>query len=105
MYNPRKRIKLNRDNFMQHESISATELARNISTSVDKVRVSGKSIYITRGTQTVAELCPPPKTGYPVDQLAEMIASLPGLGKDAEVMSNDLKQVRQHAKLPGDPWV
>ena len=90
---------------MQHESISATELARNISTSVDKVRVSGKSIYITRGTQTVAELCPPPKTGYPVDQLAEMIASLPGLGKDAEVMSDDLKKARQQAKLPGDPWV
>ena len=89
---------------MKHESISATELARNISTSVDKVRVSGKSIYITKGTQTVAELCPPPKTGYPVDQLAEMISSLPGLGVDTEAMSSDLKKVRQQAKLPGDPW-
>ena len=90
---------------MKHESISATELARNISTSVDKVRVSGKSIYITKGTQTVAELCPPPKTGYPVDQLAEMISSLPGLGVDAEAMSSDLKKARQQAKLPADPWV
>ena len=90
---------------MKHESISATELARNISTSVDKVRVSGKSIYITKGTQTVAELCPPPKTGCPVDQLAEMISSLPGLGVDAEAMSSDLKKARQQAKLPGDPWV
>ena len=90
---------------MQHESISATELARNLSTSVDKVRVSGKSIYITKGIQIVAELCPPPKTGYPVDQLAEMIVSLPGLGKDAEVMSSDIKMARQHAKLPANPWV
>ena len=90
---------------MQHESISATELARNIATSVDKVRVSGKSIYITKGTQTVAELCPPPKTGFPVDQLAEMIASLPGLGNDAEVMANDIKKTRQHANLPGNAWV
>ena len=93
-----------RDYFMQHESISATELARNVSTSVDKVRVSGKSILITKGTQTVAKLSPPPKTGYPIDQLAEMIASLPGLGSDAEVMSNDIKIIRQHAKLPGTSW-
>ena len=89
---------------MRHESISATELARNVSSSVDKVRVSGKSIYITRGTQTVAELCPPPKTGSPVDQLAEMIASLPDLGDDAEAMPNDIKKMRQLAKLPESPW-
>ena len=90
---------------MHRESISATELARNLSISVDKVRVSGKSIYITKGTRTVAELCPPPKTGFPVDRLAEMILSLPGLGKDAEVMSKDIKKTRRHAKLPGKPWV
>lgn len=99
------RVKVNRDNFMQHESISATELARNVATSVDKVRVSGKSIYITKGRQIVAELCPPPKTGFPVDQLAEMIASLPGLGNDAEVMAKDIKKTRRHANLPGNLWV
>ncbi len=98
------RIMLKRGYFMQNESISATELARNVSTSVDKVRVSGKSIYITKGTQTVAELCPPPKTGYPIDQLAEMIASLPGLGNDAGALASDINKTRQQTKLPGNPW-
>ena len=46
---------------MQHEVISATELARNVSITIDKVRMSGHSLYITKSSQTVAELCPPPK--------------------------------------------
>jgi len=89
---------------MQHKSISATELARNVSTSIDQVRISGNSIYITRGSQTVAELCPPPKSGFPIDKLAEMMLSLPKLGDDAKVMSEDIETVRNKAKLPENPW-
>ena len=89
---------------MQHEFISATELARNVSMSIDKVRMSGHSLYITKGAQTVAELCPPPKTGFPIDKLASMISSLPTLGEDASAMSDDIKIARKHAKLPENPW-
>ncbi|MBL4867084.1 MAG: hypothetical protein JKY67_12005 [Pseudomonadales bacterium] len=89
---------------MQHESISATELARNLAMSIDKVRLSGQSIFITKGTQTVAELCPPPKLGFPIAKLADLITSLPKLGADAESMSKDINTSRENAKLPGTPW-
>lgn len=89
---------------MQHDTISATELARNIALSIDKVRISGQSLYITKGSQTVAELCPPPKTGFPINKLADFISSLPKLDDDAEAMENDLTAARSHAKLPGNPW-
>ena len=89
---------------MQHESISATELARNVSMSIDKVRMSGYSLYITKGSRTVAELCPPPKSGFPVEKLADMISALPKLGDDAKAMSEDIEVARKQAKLPENPW-
>jgi antitoxin (DNA-binding transcriptional repressor) of toxin-antitoxin stability system len=89
---------------MQHETISATELARNVSMSIDRVRISGQSLYVTKGTQTVAELCPPPKSGFPIDRLAGLLAAIPTLGGDAATMSNDMDTVRNHAKLPENPW-
>ena len=51
-------------------SISTTEMVRNLSAVIDKVRMSGQSLFITKGSQTVAQLSPPPKSGYPVDKLS-----------------------------------
>lgn len=87
-----------------HDSISATELARNVAVSIDRVRLTGRSLFITKGSQTVAELCPPPKTGIAITKLAEVLGALPKLGDDASVMAEDLNKVRRHAKLPGNPW-
>jgi antitoxin (DNA-binding transcriptional repressor) of toxin-antitoxin stability system len=87
-----------------HDSISATELVRNFSTAVDKVRMSGQSLYITKGTQTVAELSPPPKEGFPMNKLSELLQSLPKLGEDAEQMQKDLEIIRKYGELPENPW-
>jgi antitoxin (DNA-binding transcriptional repressor) of toxin-antitoxin stability system len=38
-----------------HDTITATELVRNLSVIIDKVRLTGHSLYITKGSQTVAE--------------------------------------------------
>lgn len=90
---------------MQNESISATELARNVASSIDRVRLSGQPLTITKGSQTVAELCPPPKPGLPVKQLLHVLLNLPKLGDDdAQAMAKDMSKVRQHATLPGTPW-
>ena len=35
-----------------HDSITATELVRNLSFIIDKVRMTGHSLYITKGSQT-----------------------------------------------------
>ena len=89
---------------MNHDTISATELARNVARSIDRVRMSGQSLYITRGTQTIAELKPPPKSGFPCSQLPELLASLPKLGDDADAMQDDLNHIRGSSDLPENPW-
>ena len=38
--------------------ISATELARNLASAIDQVRVSRSRLIITRGNQDVAQLVP-----------------------------------------------
>lgn len=87
-----------------HNSITATDLARNVAQSIDKVRLSGTGLYVTKGKHIVAQLCPPPKPGLPISKLAELLRSLPKLGEDAVVMQQDIHSVRQHAQLPENPW-
>jgi len=87
-----------------HETVSATELVRNLSALIDKVRISRRSLYITKGSQTVAELSPPPKSGLPIEELGQLLTSLPTLGKDAHTLSEDIKRIREQGQLPGNPW-
>ena len=85
-------------------SISTTEMVRNLSAVIDKVRMSGQSLFITKGSLTVAQLSPPPKSGYPVDKLSVFLASLPKLKEDASSFADDLKSLKQKAELPGSSW-
>ncbi len=87
-----------------HETITATELVRSLSAAIDKVRMTGHSLYITKGSQTVAELSPPPKPGLPTNKLAGLIRSLPKLGEDATAMAIALENIRHQANLPENPW-
>jgi antitoxin (DNA-binding transcriptional repressor) of toxin-antitoxin stability system len=87
-----------------HETISATDLVRNFSAIVDKVRISGRSLYITKGVQTIAELSPPPQTGFPIKNLANFLKNLPSLGEDAEELSQDIKAIKNKARLSENPW-
>ena len=87
-----------------HETISATDLVRHFSAAIDKVRISGKSLYITKGVQTIAELSPPPKSGFPIKNLKNFLQNLPSLGDDVEHMSRELKFIRNTSSLPENPW-
>jgi antitoxin (DNA-binding transcriptional repressor) of toxin-antitoxin stability system len=87
-----------------HDTITATELVRNLSVIIDKVRLTGHSLYITKGSQTVAELSPPPKPGLPMNKLAGLLKSLPKSGDDVSAMSRDLEKIRRHTGLPDNPW-
>ena len=87
-----------------HETVSATELVRNLSVLIDRVRISKRSLYITKGSQTVAELSPPPKSGLLMGDLRRLLASLPALGEDSKVLAEDIKQVRAGAQLPENSW-
>lgn len=86
-----------------HDSITATELARNLSTIIDHVRIHQHGRWITKGSQTVAELRPPKKAGYPIAQLGKMLASLP-LGEESAGLVKDQTCIRHQASLPVNPW-
>lgn len=87
-----------------HDTISTTQLARNLSAAIDRVRIHRRPLTITRGRRIVAELNPPPQDGYPVSKLAQLLESLPKLGEDAAGMTDDLARIRHHAPMPGNPW-
>lgn len=87
-----------------HDTITATELVRNLSAAIDKVRMTGCSLYITKGSQTVAALNPPPRPGLPLTQLIALLEALPKLEGDAAGLARDVKNVRRKARLPTSPW-
>jgi antitoxin (DNA-binding transcriptional repressor) of toxin-antitoxin stability system len=90
--------------FGDHETISATKIVRNFSAAVDRVRYTGKSLYITKGSKTIAELTPPPKSGFPTQCLKELFDALPSLGSDATTFAKDIKSLNHNAPIPDDPW-
>ncbi len=85
-------------------SISTTDLVRNLSTVIDRVRLERRNIAITKGVQTVAELVPPPQPGCSLPALQELLAQLSGMGKVDKNFSADLRRVRRSAKLPESSW-
>jgi len=87
-----------------HNTITATELVRNLSVVIDQVRMTGNSLYITKGSQTVAKISPPPKPGLAMNELSNLLRSLPTLGEDAKGMEADLINLRRQADLPNNPW-
>jgi antitoxin (DNA-binding transcriptional repressor) of toxin-antitoxin stability system len=87
-----------------HDTISATDLVRQFSAIIDKVRISGRSLYITKGRQTIAELSPPRKSGFPIKNLAHFLNDLPSLGDDAKALSQDIKSIKNKAQIPENPW-
>lgn len=89
---------------MKHQTISTTELARNVAMSIDQVRISGQALDITKGSQVVAALVPPPKPSLPVQALAEVLSTLPLLDDKANNFAEDIAVIKTRAKLPDSPW-
>ena len=86
------------------EKISATELARNLSSIIDRVRINRTHITITKRNQSVAELIPAHQQGFPVAKLAKFLEDLPRDLVDQKEFSGDLNQIRKESLLPDSPW-
>lgn len=86
------------------KTITSTELVRNLSGMIDQVRISGRPLLIKKGRQTIAEIHPPSKVGFPLSKLGQLLESLPKLGDEKHSMSRDLEVVRRKAVLPRNPW-
>lgn len=86
------------------ESVTTTELVRHLSVAIDRVRLTGRRLAITKGSQTVAELSPPAKAAYPMSRLGELLASLPKLDANDRAMADDLGLILRAGDLPDTPW-
>lgn len=87
-------------------SLTATTLARNLSEYLNQVRYQGASFDIQRGNDVIARLGPATRAaGYPVAQLGELFAALPGLDEDeADALLADIHGATDALLPERDPW-
>jgi len=79
---------------MAGKTITATEAARRFSDVLNQVRYQGTKFDIVRGKEVVARLVPAtPPGGVALDQLDELVRSLPRLGpREAELFARDIER-------------
>ena len=86
------------------EKISATELARNLSSVIDRVRINRTHIIITKRNQIIAELIPAHRQGFPAAKLAEFFKDQSLNSSEQKEFSRDLDLIRKESFLPDNPW-
>lgn len=84
--------------------ISATELARNLASVIDQVRVSRYRMVITRGNQDIAQITPVAKQNFTLADLDKLLQRNRLSAAERKSFSHDLKSIRQAATLPQSPW-
>lgn len=91
---------------MSTKQISATELARNLSTLLSEVRFRGLSLEVRRGKEAVARIEPiQGASGFPISRLNSLIAGLPRLGPaEADAFLADLERLDEDFHADEDPW-
>ena len=77
---------------MPTKTVTATALARNFSEFLNQVRYQGVTLEVTRGTEVVACVSPPPTSrGFPIDQLDGLLDSLPRFSpEEADAFLDDI---------------
>ncbi len=79
---------------MASKTITATDAARGFSEFLNQVRYQGVEFDIVRGKEVVARLVPAaPPGGVALDQLDELVRSLPRLGpREAKLFAHDIER-------------
>jgi antitoxin (DNA-binding transcriptional repressor) of toxin-antitoxin stability system len=86
------------------QRISATELARNLASVIDKVRVARIPMTITRGNQDIAQIVPVINGAVTVSDLAMLLNNNPLSQRQKRTFADDLEQLHQAARLPDSNW-
>ncbi len=84
--------------------ITATEVARNLSDVLNRVRYRGESFVVERAGEVVAQIvAPKPETSVTGQTLIEKIRSLPPVDKG---FADDVQKAidSQPVEVPRDPW-
>lgn len=84
--------------------ISATELARNLASIIDQVRVSRYRMVITRGNQDIAQITPVVNQHFTLGDLNTLLQRNRLNANERQAFRHDLNSLRQAATLPASPW-
>lgn len=86
------------------QKISATELARNVASVIDQVRVSRKRLTITKGNQEVAQILPVQDSYFTLGDLHQLLQRSALSDVEKRAFADDLRVVRKSASLPDNSW-
>lgn len=93
---------------MKAHLISATEMTRHLSDTLNRVHYQGQSFDIKRGGEVIAKLIPANegnKVGMPISSLNAFFAQVPKLDSaDSIQFEKDIEDIRHHLKMEGDQW-
>ena len=86
------------------ESLTDTQLARQLADVLNRVAYRRESFVVVRGKRALAELRPLPE-GTRLADLPAVLAALPRLQpEDAEAFATDLDAARADLPTARDPW-
>ena len=89
---------------MYLSKISATDLARNLSSVIDQVRVTHARMTITKGNQDIAQIIPIVSSQTTLADLDHLLKQNSLHKTQRKAFQQDLNQVAQQATLPESPW-
>jgi antitoxin (DNA-binding transcriptional repressor) of toxin-antitoxin stability system len=84
--------------------ISATELARNLASVIDQVRVGRLPMTITRGNQDIAQIIPVINNHVTLADLSLVLNANRLSNTQKKAFSTDISAIRQSATLPLSSW-
>ncbi len=84
--------------------ISATELARNLASIIDQVRVSRVRMMITKGNQAIAQIAPIVSSEATLADLNQLLKASSLSRAQKQLFQDDLEDIARAAKLPASPW-
>ena len=86
------------------QRISATDLARNLASVIDQVRVARLPMTITRGNQDIAQIIPVVNSTVSLSDLVSLLKRSSISKQQKQSFADDLSHVRQSATLPNSDW-
>lgn len=86
------------------QRISATDLARNLASVIDKVRVARQPMTITRGNQDIAQIIPVINSSVYLSDLAFLLKKSQLSQSQKQAFTDDLSNIRQSSTLPVSSW-
>jgi len=88
---------------MDATTITATELSRNLSDILSRVRYKRETFVVERNGEVVATLAPPEEGK--VKSMGELIEFLRSLPKPDDRFLDDLREIRaSQGQMPPSPW-